>query len=166
MTDFSHTVLLKSHKKEYTTDNCYLETIKTKTPVFNNSQRSLEAQVVSTCPKYYWLSELRSTVFSRWNYINCFLLSSTFRHVLLPKEFVKLLPKKRLMTEKEWRSLGVTQSRGWIHYLIHEPGMFSFYFLEACFMKLTEMEYRVFKEFRSQFCFFIRKKKRKNNLNL
>ncbi len=27
----------------------------------------------------------------------------------------------RLMTESEWRSLGVIQSPGWTHYMIHEP---------------------------------------------
>ena len=26
------------------------------------------------------------------------------------------------MSELEWRSIGVQQSRGWVHYLIHEPG--------------------------------------------
>ena len=26
------------------------------------------------------------------------------------------------MTEVEWRSLGVQQSRGWVHYLVHSPG--------------------------------------------
>ncbi len=25
------------------------------------------------------------------------------------------------MTEAEWRGLGVQQSQGWIHYMIHEP---------------------------------------------
>lgn len=25
------------------------------------------------------------------------------------------------MTETEWRSIGVQQSRGWIHYMIHKP---------------------------------------------
>lgn len=25
------------------------------------------------------------------------------------------------MTESEWRGLGVQQSHGWVHYLIHEP---------------------------------------------
>lgn len=25
------------------------------------------------------------------------------------------------MSETEWRSLGVQQSHGWIHYLIHDP---------------------------------------------
>merc|ERR1719353_2626442 len=27
----------------------------------------------------------------------------------------------RLLTEDEWRCLGVTQSRGWVHYLLHKP---------------------------------------------
>ena len=44
-----------------------------------------------------------------------------YRHVMLPKELSKLVPKDHLMTEAEWRSIGVQQSRGWIHYLIHEP---------------------------------------------
>ena len=44
-----------------------------------------------------------------------------YRHVMLPKELSKLVPKDRLMSETEWRAIGVQQSRGWIHYLIHEP---------------------------------------------
>lgn len=40
---------------------------------------------------------------------------------MLPKELSKLVPKDRLMSETEWRSIGVQQSRGWQHYLIHEP---------------------------------------------
>jgi cyclin-dependent kinase regulatory subunit CKS1 len=40
---------------------------------------------------------------------------------MLPKELSKLVPKDHLMSETEWRSIGVQQSRGWIHYLIHEP---------------------------------------------
>lgn len=40
----------------------------------------------------------------------------------MPKEIAKLVPKTHLMTEKEWRSLGVQQSQGWIHYMVHEPG--------------------------------------------
>lgn len=43
------------------------------------------------------------------------------RHVMLPKELSKLVPKDHLMSETEWRSIGVQQSRGWQHYLIHEP---------------------------------------------
>lgn len=26
-----------------------------------------------------------------------------------------------LLTENEWRSLGIQQSRGWVHYAIHRP---------------------------------------------
>jgi len=47
-----------------------------------------------------------------------------YRHVILPKETAKLLPQgkaMRLLTETEWRSLGVQQSRGWVHYEIHRP---------------------------------------------
>lgn len=44
-----------------------------------------------------------------------------FRHVMLPKELVKHLPKGKLMTEKEWRGIGVQQSQGWVHYMIHSP---------------------------------------------
>lgn len=44
-----------------------------------------------------------------------------YRHVMLPKEIAKMVPKTHLMSETEWRSLGVQQSQGWIHYMIHEP---------------------------------------------
>ncbi|CAF0839116.1 unnamed protein product [Brachionus calyciflorus] len=44
-----------------------------------------------------------------------------YRHVMLPKELAKIVPKDHLMSEAEWRSIGVQQSRGWQHYLIHEP---------------------------------------------
>ncbi|KAH8323097.1 hypothetical protein KR074_003239 [Drosophila pseudoananassae] len=44
-----------------------------------------------------------------------------YRHVLLPMKLVKKVPKKHLMSEAEWRSIGVQQSRGWIHYMIHKP---------------------------------------------
>jgi cyclin-dependent kinase regulatory subunit CKS1 len=48
---------------------------------------------------------------------------------MLPKELSKLVPKDHLMSEQEWRSIGVQQSRGWIHYMIHEPGFFVFIIL-------------------------------------
>lgn len=51
-----------------------------------------------------------------------------FRHVVLPKEMAKSIPKTHLLTEDEWRSIGVQQSKGWVHYMIHEPGKFSFLF--------------------------------------
>ena len=49
-----------------------------------------------------------------------------YRHVFLPKRMVERLPRNekgelRLMTEDEWRDLGVTQSHGWEHYLVHSP---------------------------------------------
>lgn len=43
-----------------------------------------------------------------------------YRHVILPKELAKRAPKK-LMTEDEWRGIGVQQSLGWEHYMIHGP---------------------------------------------
>lgn len=48
-------------------------------------------------------------------------LKNMFRHVILPTELVKLVPKTHLMTETEWRNLGVQQSPGWVHYMIHAP---------------------------------------------
>ncbi|GAB5037337.1 cyclin-dependent kinase regulatory subunit 1 [Nannochloropsis oceanica] len=44
-----------------------------------------------------------------------------YRHVILPKELARSLPKQRLLTETEWRGIGVQQSRGWQHYAIHRP---------------------------------------------
>jgi len=46
--------------------------------------------------------------------------SNSFRrHVILPRDIAKCVPKGRLLTESEWRGLGVQQSRGWVHYAIH-----------------------------------------------
>ncbi|CAM9131304.1 unnamed protein product [Ectocarpus sp. 8 AP-2014] len=47
--------------------------------------------------------------------------SFEYRHVILPKETAKILPQSRLLTEDEWRNLGVQQSRGWQHYAVHTP---------------------------------------------
>lgn len=44
-----------------------------------------------------------------------------YRHVILPPDIAKLLPKNKLLSEAEWRNLGVQQSRGWVHYAIHRP---------------------------------------------
>ena len=64
-----------------------------------------------------------------------------YRHVMLPKDLAKLVPKTHLMSEAEWRNLGVQQSlgrilpqfffyyvllkvtlsSGWVHYMLHEP---------------------------------------------
>ena len=44
-----------------------------------------------------------------------------YRHVILPKHIYKKMAKNRLLSEMEWRELGVRQSRGWSHYEIHRP---------------------------------------------
>ncbi|OIW08531.1 hypothetical protein TanjilG_03207 [Lupinus angustifolius] len=44
-----------------------------------------------------------------------------YRHVVLPPDVAKLLPKNRLLSENEWRAIGVQQSRGWVHYAVHRP---------------------------------------------
>ncbi|CAL8091200.1 unnamed protein product [Calicophoron daubneyi] len=44
-----------------------------------------------------------------------------YRHVHLPKELAKKVPRNRLMSEIEWREIGIQQSAGWVHYMIHEP---------------------------------------------
>ncbi|XP_036099892.1 cyclin-dependent kinases regulatory subunit 2-like [Molossus molossus] len=41
-------------------------------------------------------------------------------HIMLPKELSKQVPKTHLISEEEWE-LGVQQSLGWVHYMIHEP---------------------------------------------
>lgn len=51
--------------------------------------------------------------------------SYEYRHVILPKhvakEMFKIANCKRLLTNDEVRSLGVCQSPGWEHYMIHNP---------------------------------------------
>ncbi|MCJ1452574.1 Cyclin-dependent kinases regulatory subunit (Cell division control protein cks1) [Mycoblastus sanguinarius] len=53
-----------------------------------------------------------------------------YRHVQLPKDMLKKIPKDyfdpskgtlKLLWEEEWRGLGITQSLGWEHYEVHEP---------------------------------------------
>ncbi|KAH8294862.1 hypothetical protein KR018_003767 [Drosophila ironensis] len=44
-----------------------------------------------------------------------------YRHVILPTDLAKHVPKAHLMTETEWRNLGVQQSPGWVHYMVHAP---------------------------------------------
>ncbi|EIJ87220.1 cyclin-dependent kinase regulatory subunit CKS1 [Nematocida parisii] len=47
--------------------------------------------------------------------------NNLYRHVILPKELAQLLPRDRLLEETEWRALGITQSKGWRHYMRHNP---------------------------------------------
>ncbi|KAF8350589.1 cyclin-dependent kinase regulatory subunit [Amanita rubescens] len=54
-----------------------------------------------------------------------------YRHVILPKQLLKMVPKEyfnqddsgtlRLLSENEWRGIGITQSLGWEHYEVHAP---------------------------------------------
>jgi cyclin-dependent kinase regulatory subunit CKS1 len=44
-----------------------------------------------------------------------------YRHVILPKEIFKQLPFNRLLTEPEWRIMGISQSKGWINFTRHKP---------------------------------------------
>jgi len=44
-----------------------------------------------------------------------------YRHVILPHDIAKLVPRTHLLTETEWRNLGIQQSPGWIHYMSHHP---------------------------------------------
>mmetsp|Transcript_6538 Transcript_6538/g.15331 ORF Transcript_6538/g.15331 Transcript_6538/m.15331 type:complete len:97 (+) Transcript_6538:33-323(+) len=44
-----------------------------------------------------------------------------YRHVILPSDVARACPKNQLLSEEEWRELGVQQSRGWEHYAVHKP---------------------------------------------
>jgi len=44
-----------------------------------------------------------------------------YRHVILPPDIARIIPRTHLMTETEWRNLGVQQSPGWVHYSQHNP---------------------------------------------
>ena len=44
-----------------------------------------------------------------------------YRHVILTDAMAEKIVKGKLMTEEEWRKVGVIQSAGWIHYAIFEP---------------------------------------------
>ena len=41
-----------------------------------------------------------------------------YRHVILPSDVARFVPKTHLMTETEWRNLGVQQSPGWVMYMV------------------------------------------------
>uniref|UniRef100_A0A8C9PTF0 Cyclin-dependent kinases regulatory subunit n=1 Tax=Spermophilus dauricus TaxID=99837 RepID=A0A8C9PTF0_SPEDA len=40
---------------------------------------------------------------------------------MLPREPSNQVPKTHLISEEEWRRLGVQQSLGCVHYMIHKP---------------------------------------------
>lgn len=41
--------------------------------------------------------------------------------MILPSDVAKKVTPDKLLSESEWRGIGVQQSRGWIHYAIHRP---------------------------------------------
>eukprot|EP00933_Yihiella_yeosuensis_P071736 TRINITY_DN7997_c0_g1_i1.p1 TRINITY_DN7997_c0_g1~~TRINITY_DN7997_c0_g1_i1.p1 ORF type:complete len:165 (-),score=43.53 TRINITY_DN7997_c0_g1_i1:100-594(-) len=44
-----------------------------------------------------------------------------YRRVTVPRSMLQHFPTGRLMKESEWRSHGITMSRGWEHYDHHQP---------------------------------------------
>ncbi|XP_043487604.1 cyclin-dependent kinases regulatory subunit 1-like isoform X2 [Polistes fuscatus] len=44
-----------------------------------------------------------------------------YEHVILPMDIAIHVPKTHLMSETEWRNLGVQQSPRWVHYMMHSP---------------------------------------------
>merc|ERR1712071_664033 len=46
-----------------------------------------------------------------------------YRHIHCPKEYGKKLKEIGLMSEEVWRYVGIQQSVGWQHYMIHEPSL-------------------------------------------
>ncbi|XP_053267327.1 cyclin-dependent kinases regulatory subunit 2-like [Pleuronectes platessa] len=44
-----------------------------------------------------------------------------YRHVVLPRKMVQYVLRSHLMSDDEWRQLGVQQSKGWVHYMVHKP---------------------------------------------
>lgn len=66
--------------------------------------------------KWMWDSLYRSLTYC---VVLCLTACALSRHVILPKEMQRSLPD-RLLSETEWRQLGVQQSRGWVHYAIHK----------------------------------------------
>ena len=57
------------------------------------------------------------------------VLTCSRSHVILPKPFLKRIPKSyfdpeepgvlRILSDAEWRGIGITQSLGWEHYEVH-----------------------------------------------
>jgi cyclin-dependent kinase regulatory subunit CKS1 len=43
-----------------------------------------------------------------------------YRHVILPKSISQQIKVNQLLEESEWRRLGITQSRGWVHYAFYK----------------------------------------------
>jgi cyclin-dependent kinase regulatory subunit CKS1 len=44
-----------------------------------------------------------------------------YKHVILTKEAFMSMQKDKLLSETEWRAMGINQTKGWIHFTIHKP---------------------------------------------
>jgi cyclin-dependent kinase regulatory subunit CKS1 len=76
----------------------------------------------SITPKKYTTKTTDINVASRIEYSEKYNdIEYEYRHVILPKELARNIPKNTLLSDKEWRSIGVQQSRGWQHYAVHRP---------------------------------------------
>lgn len=75
------------------------------------------------CVRLFFYKSLMLFLLAAQQNINLpdFVYISFYRHVILPIEMAKNVPKTHLMTETEWRNLGVQQSPGWVHYMLHAP---------------------------------------------
>lgn len=58
-----------------------------------------------------------------------------YRHVIVPQElYVRYVGsefRNRLLSEDEWRAIGIRQSPGWVHYELHGPEPHIFLFRRA-----------------------------------
>lgn len=104
---------LDSHPPLYQTSSC-----RTRTSTIQTSTMTTSLNTGKYSRHDYWF-DWRLIFCDHFDHSLLFLFVS--RHVVLPKDIAKLVPKTHLMTETEWRGLGVQQSHGWIHYMIHEP---------------------------------------------
>ena len=66
------------------------------------------------------LSSIRPLLCFYTSFFSFYFLFQTCRHVILPTDVARLCPKNKLLSETEWRQLGVQQSRGWEHYAVHK----------------------------------------------
>ncbi|TVU48401.1 hypothetical protein EJB05_08037, partial [Eragrostis curvula] len=96
-----------SHQPRYPL-HCAPRFVRRRPPNLINSQKLIEKPVVVDMGQIQYSEKYFDDTYE-------------YRHVVLPPEVAKLLPKNRLLSENEWRAIGVQQSRGWVHYAIHRP---------------------------------------------
>ncbi|KAI9334799.1 cyclin-dependent kinase regulatory subunit-domain-containing protein [Pilaira anomala] len=65
-----------------------------------------------------------------------------YRHVLIPEGLRRWLPRRRLLSEAECLDLGITQSTGWMHYMVYAPEPYIMLFRrEKFFLKKHGLEH-------------------------